>query len=134
MKMSNIQNDLKNGETIENTCTKYGISFGEMVELFHGYNKKVINSKNSKGKPKTYNRVTPSSEPFIYIRGGTYAVRKSIKGKTKIFGTYDSMEDAVKVREALKVDGWHQTHVDRICEELGVARRKGHQNEKVRYS
>ena len=129
MNLITVRNDLQKGLTIEETCLKYNISFQEMFTMFHGYERNQV----SLPTPKC-TRVTRSPEHYIYIRDNTYAVRKQIKGKTKIFGTYNSIEDAIKVREALKIDGWHQTHVDQICDKLGVLRRKGHPNQKVRYS
>lgn len=125
-----FQQDLLDGMTINDACLKHEISFKEAVMLAHGQpsrkTKKVRHKKNHRG-------VTVSPAQYIYIRNNTYAVRKSVNGKMKMFGTYNSMEDAIRMRDALKADGWHQTHVDRICEKLGIERRNGHFNCKVRY-
>lgn len=91
----------------------------------------LLQNKPSRQYKKS--KVTPSPEQYILIRGGICTIRKSVKGRTRIFGSYNSLEDAVRMREALEEDGWHQRHVDRLCDELCIERRTGHINEKVRY-
>ena len=118
-----IQEDLRNGNSIDETLKKHNTNLMQVFKKLHGYHK-----NSNKTRP-----VTPSH--YIQQQGDTFAVRKSVNGKTKLFGMYDSLEDAIKVREALKDDGWHQRHVDRICEELGIVRRKSPcRRNRVRYS
>ena len=117
-----IRKDLRNGKTIEQVCNTYNITFKKLCETFHGY----------KRKPQT-NKPTTTPTRYISIIHGHHCIRKKINGKTRIFGTYNTLEDAIIIRDALEEDGWHQTHVDQLCEELGVKRRKGYHNEKVRY-
>ena len=119
-----FRNDLWSGMSLCDALTKHETN---LHDVFQALQNKPQKPKGSKSK------VISSSEPYIFIRNNTFSVRKSTKGKTKMFGTYNSMEDAIRMRDALKRDGWHQTHVDRICEELGIQRRKGFINEKVRY-
>ena len=118
-----FRNDLWNGMSINDALIKHETNLHDVVRAL----------QNKPHKPGSKSKVTSSPEHYILIRGDTYAVRKSIKGKNRMFGTYNSMEDAIRMREALKLDGWHQRHVDRLCEELGIQRRKGFINEKVRY-
>ena len=134
MKCLELREDLKNGMSIEEGLIKHGLSFEDAVYLLQfkqdtdKHPKTVMVHK----KKKRFNYVK-SHEEYIMQRGDTYCVRKTIKKKTRMFGTYNSLEDAVRMRDALKLDGWHQTHVDRLCEELGIVRRKGHPASKVRY-
>lgn len=116
-----IRKDLKEGKSIEQVCKDHNITFKNLCDTFHGYLR----------TPKKYPTTTPTK--YIEVRNNRACVRKNINGKTKIFGTYDRLEDAIQMRDALEKDGWHQTHVDQICEKLGIERRKGQINEKVRY-
>lgn len=68
----------------------------------------------------------------IQERDGKFYVRRYINGKTRMFGTYRSLEDAKLVRDYLNKYGWKQKSVDSICEKLGVERVK-HQRNTVRY-
>ena len=117
-----IRKDLRNGMSIETVCNKYNITFKKLCETFHGY----------KRKPQKNHKTTTPAKYIAHINN-RYTIRKNINSKTRIFGTYDRLEDAIIMRDALEEDGWHQTHVDKLCEELGVKRRKGYFNEKVRY-
>ena len=121
MNMYRVRKDLQNGKTIEQVCKDHNITFKTLCDTFHGY---IRTKKKTKS-------TTPTK--YIEVRNGRACVRKTINGKTRIFGTYNRLEDAIIMRDALEQDGWHQTHVDRLCQELGIERRKGQINEKVRY-
>ena len=120
-----IQEKLRNGMSIDEVCKKHHITFKELCDHFHGYQRNQQNRENLK---------STKGEKYILIRNNRYALHKNVKGQTIMFGTYNTLEDAIRMREALTKDGWHQTHVDKLCEELGIERRKGFINEKVRYS
>lgn len=124
MNIVQIRKELQNGKSIEEVCNNHKISFKELCAACHGYVRKEINKDNFQSK---------DGEKYIFCRNNRYAVKKHVRGKGRIFGTYNSLEDAILVRDALIKDGWHQTHVDRICSEVGVIRRSGHKNEHVRY-
>ena len=114
-----MQKEMAQGQTIADTCRKHNINFKTLCDTCKGY----IRTKNKTGRQKSY----------ILQKGERYAIRKTIKGKIRMFGTYNSYDDAIRMVEALQEDGWHQTHVDQLCDELGIQRRKGFINEKVRY-
>jgi hypothetical protein len=118
-----FRKDLQQGMTIHDALTKHGITFQDAFQQLHKYKRTP--------EKKTYTQIGVSQ--YILTVDNRYAIRKNINGKTRMFGTYDCLEDAVLVRDELIRDGWHQTHVDSICERLGVQRRTGYPNEKVRY-
>ena len=120
MNYKQMRQELQQGQTIEEVCSKHHCTFKRLFNHFKGYERNKTWRENT-----TMQRV----DKYIDTRNGTYAIRKS----GNMYGTYNSLEDATLVRDALEEDGWHQTHVDSICEELGVKRRKGYINEKVRY-
>ena len=137
-KYLDLREDLRAGMSIEDALEKNN------CELSYAFRKLQYQQgalkRTTKKKNPTY---SIGVEQYIQERRGHYYLRKSKKDrrrKTKgkyrsmTFGTYSSLEDAIKVREALKEDGWHQKHVDEICERLGIERVKGHPNSKERYS
>ena len=128
--MAEFQSDLKNGMTLTDALTKHGLTLEKAFNILHYIPKKkqiIPNKKKHKRKPKTY---TPTH--YIQCRNGRYYLRKHAHGKGRAFGTYSTLEDAIRMREALKLDGWHQTHVDRLCDELGIIRCRT-RGKKVRY-
>jgi hypothetical protein len=60
---------------------------------------------------------------------GKFKIRKSIKGKNVYFGTYDSFDEAIRVRDMLIDNGWDKsiliTEEDRIKEYYKYIRRNG---------
>ena len=135
-KFLHFREDLRSGMSINEACSKYHCSFEEAFK----------NMSNHRRKPKRVKKVKKVKNPIQYtpkkyigcLETGSgdkyYTIRKSIKGTTKVFGTYCSLDDALRVRDELIRIGWKQRSVDAICERLGVERRKGHHNHKVRYS
>ena len=132
MDLKPFQHDLQNGMTIHDACLKHGLSFQEAFHRLHykvNNNVPVKNPYRRKETIKRDERYCPSQ--YIQCRNGRYYLRKNCPTKSKnskkntktfTFGTYSSLEDAERMREALEKDGWHQKHVDRICKELGVVR------------
>ena len=117
-----IRRELLEGVTIEEVLLKYRLNFQELWDMF-----KYYDNPNSKIDNKPYHN-------YILERNGSFAVRKSINGKTKIFGVYNSLADAILMRDCFEKDGWKQRNVDRLCDEMGIERRKGHPNCHVHYS
>ena len=102
---SEISKDLKN-ESIEDICTKYNITFKELVEQSMQNNLRVSGDK--------------SAYKFIYQKEHGYVIQKTIKTKYQYFGTYDSLEDARKVRDKLIDCNWEKSQLPLILKELGV--------------
>ena len=118
-----FQNDLQDGMTLEDACRKHQISFKYACDnMGKIYTKKILPKKESN---------TFASE-YIQTRNGKYFLRKYLRGSTKMFGTYNSLNDAIRMREHCKRYGWKQQSVDKYCEELGIERVTSSKS-KVRY-
>ena len=137
-----IQHDLRNGKTIEETFQTHNTNLKEVWDVIHGYQQQQrIKPSKKQATPKRKVKPHKPHKPhikiqdttYIFERKGAYTIRKSINGKTRIFGTYNSLEDAQIVREELINIGWKQRSVDKICEKYGINRRCG-SGHKVRYS
>lgn len=131
MDITQFQNDLQSGMTLENALTKHNISLAEaFTRLHYKVNQKTPNKR--KRNIKRYN-----ASQYIQARDGKYYLRKTVqttKGRTTLlFGTYNTLEDAIRMREALKEDGWHQRHVDSICQRLHIERCKPKRKPTARY-
>lgn len=137
-----FQKDLRDGMSISDACEKHEVNWGyafenmrrmeAMVKAKTQSFKSTSRVRGSARKRKSKIKVLNPSR-YIFQRNNTFAVRKSVNGKTKIFGTYNSLDDACKVRDELERVGWNQRRVDSVCERLGVVRRKGFRNSSVRY-
>ena len=123
--LTSFQQDLKNGMTIHDALCKHGLTFKQAV---------LSVSKPRKKQKKNYKQRTHSSnEKYIIGRDGHYYLRKNVNGSTLMFGTYKTLEDAIRMRNHCIEHGWKQKSIDRYCEVLGIERcKKGH-NSKVRY-
>jgi hypothetical protein len=129
MDIKNFQTDLQNGMSIDEACQIYNITLKQAFNKLHyKVNQKTPHKKKQKWKHAKPHHVSQ----YIQERNGHYYLRKHAHGKGRIYGTYNTLEDAIIMREALKKDGWHQTHVERLCQEHGITRCKG-RNQSVRY-
>ena len=103
-----IRTQLQNGSTIETICEKYKLTFHDLWDIFK-------NDAQGQGRPK---RKTHKKHLYITERDGKYFIRKS----NVFYGTYHSLEDAVKVRDYFIYHRWDKRNVDKVCRELGVER------------
>ena len=104
-----IRSRLLHGATIDTICHDYNITFKQLITKMSrlGREKKPAPSKTHTGQ--------------IYIvtnRSGRYIVRK----KGKYYGSYRSLNDAVKVRDYFLRNGWNVNKVDKACKTVGVER------------
>lgn len=133
MTLTEFQHDLQQGMTIHEALTKYNYTLKYAFNQLQKQQKKTKNTRKRKLKNCTYN-----AGKYIQYRDGHYYLRKTVyshkknRRVTRMFGTYQTLEDAIKMREAQKQIGWKVTHVDRLCDELGITRCK-HWNNTVRY-
>ena len=118
-----FQEDLRKGLSLEEALKKYGISFKRAMELMPRH--------HHKSKKKHIKWI--SQAKYIQKRDGRYYLRKTINQKTVQFGTYNTLEDAIKVRDYCVKFGWKQRSIDEYCNILGVERVKSPQS-KQRYS
>ena len=114
-----FQIDLQNGMSINEACRKHNVSFKYACDNIGKLHKRPVKPRNSSS---TY------AGEYIQERNGKYFVRKYVpsckrkKSSTVMFGTYNSLEDAIKIREHCKKHGWKKRSIDKYCEELGIER------------
>lgn len=119
-KMAKFQYDLQQGMSISEALTKHNLTFKQAFNQSH--RPKKPRKKRQSRKRNTKNWVNNTGEKYIQSRDGHYYVRKSIKGETRTFGTYRTLEDAVLLRDYCMEHGWKQHSIDRYCEILGIER------------
>jgi len=128
-----FQDDLKRGMSIEDACRKHQISFKyafeNMPNTVPRKSPRCITRLGRKPKPNS----ATCPEKYIWCRDGRYTVRKTVNKKTRMFGTYNSLEDAVAIRDYCEKHGWKQRCVDRYCLILGIERSQGNGRGKTRY-
>ena len=66
-----------------------------------------------------------SPTPYLNIRreGEVYIIRKRVKTKDVYYGRYNTLEDAVRVRDKLIEFNWDKNRLDEACTCVGVRRR-----------
>jgi hypothetical protein len=127
MSIKAFRKDIQQGMPLEEAFQKHKLTLNQVFTTLHT---KTRYHHKKKNKPPAY---TPIKTPYIYNYRNKYYIVKNTRKKSRTFGSYNTLEEAIQVRDELIKDGWHQTHVDRICDELGIQRNKGHHNQKVRY-
>ena len=109
--VNELKQDFKSHMSVEEVLIKHKITFKEAIKLC---------SKKEPEKPKYKRRYEPTGEDYIRKYGRKYVIRRNIKGKQKWFGSYKTLEDAIKVRDCLNEEGWSTYKVQPIREKLGV--------------
>lgn len=102
-----IRSQLKNGVSINQICKDYGLSFNELLELM-----KYNNPRRKSNRPR--------SLMYIMERDGHFYLRKA----GKHYGTYFTVDDALKVRDYYMTKGWCKEKLDSVCRIVGVERVK----------
>lgn len=114
--LSDFRKDLRDGLTIAEACTKHNITFKYAVDnMERPYTKNRKPNYNCKGSRRV--------SLYIYRLGTGFTIYKSLNCKSHNFGTYRTLEDAMKVRDYFLENGWNVKEVDNVCEKLGVIRR-----------
>lgn len=106
MNPTKIRQQLQNGTTIQEVCTQYHITFQELCQLF---------------LPGRYSRTTNESSTgrlYVSFDQHRYILRKNGVN----YGSYQSLDDALKVRDFMIMNGWYRSRLDKVCDELGVVR------------
>ena len=107
---SEMKKDLKNG-TIEDTCTKYNITFNELFN-YCLKNNFLFNRDND-------------SDKYIYPRGNKFTILKRINDKFTYYGLYGTLKDARMVRDKLVECDWDMAQLHSIITELGIKEQGG---------
>ena len=71
---------------------------------------------------KPYMGYVSTGEKYICKARGHFHIRKQYNGKQRHYGSYESLEDAIKVRDYCIKHGWKQHSIDEYCSVLGVER------------
>ena len=123
MELTLFQQDLRNGMTIKEALQKHKIT---LKQAMHKAEKTYKRPK----KPKKQKNI----DRLITHRNNHYYLRKRVNGKQTVFGTYQTLEDAIRMREYCEKHGWEQKSISRYCQELGIERCRGPNKGRVRYS
>lgn len=118
--MHKIQNELKQGATINEVCHKYNITFKYLME--HIPKAQYVKTTHTRKEFRKDGGRTVSKN--ILERFGKFHIRKTINKKHYSFGTYNTLEDAERVRDYCEKQGWKQRYIDIYCQRLGVVRCK----------
>ena len=102
-----ITQDLRAGNTLEDTLLKHGTNLQKLFNKNYCYTKPNIPNMNK----MTFIQRTPS---------GTYRIAKVINGKRIQFGTYKTHEDALTVRNELIKCGWDKKQLIHIKEKFNI--------------
>lgn len=89
MYKENIQHELQQGSSIEYICTKYNLTFKELVDLF------ICGM--------IYHKISEN----IYKNGQKYRIQQTINGKSIVFGSYFNLKEALEVRDEIKRKNWN---------------------------
>lgn len=106
----NIIEDLRKGESLEDTLVKHGTNLKEIFKDINKYS------------PERVKR-TPDSPEWRNIqltKQNTYRITKTINGHREFYGTYKSFNDAVIVREELIKCNWNIHELPRILERNNI--------------
>jgi hypothetical protein len=103
-----IRKALRNGDSIDQVCQDYKISFPDLIKLMGAYG-----SENKKKRTLSH-----TGEQYIRKYGKGYVVRK----KNKYFGKYRTLEDAITIRDWFICHRWDKRWVNRACKECNVVR------------
>ena len=95
--------------------------------------KKVMSTKNKKVHEEKSKKKTKTNIVNITYTRGVYMIKKYINSKNVYYGSYDTLEDANRVKQELIKNNWDKTCLDKICKELGV-RRRSKENVVLKYT
>ena len=110
MNSKEIRSKLQAGVTINQVCYDYNLTFKKLVTL-------MLKLGNENG---TFSRTARTGQLYVHEKHGRFLVVKDHKS----FGSYRSLEDAVKIRDWFLHERWDRRWVDRACKETGVERCK----------
>ena len=108
-----ITEDLKSGLGLEETLVKHGTNLQQLFKC-NAVRKQPLTKQKS------------SEVTYIYENNaGHFIIRKKVNKKVRIFGAYNSREDAEFIRDLLIGNGWKIRSVDRLCRENNIERIPG---------
>ena len=121
MGIKKFQEDLKKGMTIETALKEHNLTFKEAVELCpRPFCYQRPKTKKIK-KGETYKSV----DRHIKLRNNSYCVTKTFKSKSYWGGSYNTLQDAILVRDFLEEHGWNPVKINEACKKYKINRRRG---------
>jgi hypothetical protein len=102
-KVLQFQQDIKAGMSIDDALCKHNLTLLEAWENIHG----CPRGRPANPRPKPKHKSHTTGEKYISLNQNGYMLRK---GK-KYFGRYDTLADAVFVRDYLMEFGWTHRHM-----------------------
>ena len=118
MTLDEIRSKLRSGETIQNVCQEYQITFKQLCDYMFRLGN-INGKKLPKRKGNGIGEFNRTGQLYISERDGKYYIRN----KGKWFGTYRILEEAVKIRDWFIMNGrWDKRWVDRACRECNIRR------------
>jgi len=123
MNYQQIQQELQNGTSISDVCTKHKITFQTLITNLSKPQKTPAKKKRYKRKHKHPNHNISTHK----LRNGKtrYILQKTVNGKNRVFGSYITLKDARTIRDHMDKYGWNINLLDTYCETCNVTRCKG---------
>ena len=115
MGIREFQEDLREGMSLEQALKTHNLTFQQALERCP----KPTNF--DKRKPtKKHKKTIRRAGKYIQQRGKRFYLRKNVKGKMLGFGSYETLNDAEKVRDFLMDNGWNEIKVREACKKYRI--------------
>ena len=109
-----FRRDLKR-MSLDETLRAYNLTLSEVMEAL---------TQPSNTRLKTVDKPRfKTVDKHVYQRGNFYHISKSINNRTREFGHYTSLKDAIMVRDYLIKHGWTIKARDKALKEYGIIMR-----------
>lgn len=108
-----IRSKLKSGETIDNVCREYDLTLLDLLSHMRS-----LGNEKQYQPPNGRRNITTGHKYISQHPTGKYIIRNN----RKHFGTYRTLEDALKIRDWFIIHRWDKRWIDRACRECGVTR------------
>ena len=114
MNIREFQSDLQKGMGLEEALIKHNTNLKTVFAILHykDTNKNKKRPSNCKNNGEAYIQYQENQK--------SYLLRKTVNKKCTYFGRYETLEDAVLVRDYMMTHGWYKHRLKSIREELGV--------------
>ena len=103
MNIREFQQDLKEGMSIQEACHKHKTTLAKAFNRLHY--KKYHRPRLGQGELK---------QPYITRNGKQFQVKKKTRGKTTHYGNYNTLEEAIRVRDFLLENNWKKSKLKEL--------------------
>ena len=110
--ISKLTADMRSGRPIEEVLKEHNLDFKSAMAL--------LRKANDPRKKLKKNRYKSTGEKYISKYGNVFMVRRTLNGKLQYFGSYETLEDAIKIRDYLEVHGWYKHRLDTAKRNCGI--------------